>query len=91
MPLELSRKHLSEAFAQTDIWGCKVLSNRRADIPGVAVTLPPAKATEFFAALTQILIGEGRKDDADELTYQLTTAPKGRAIVATWPGATLTD
>jgi hypothetical protein len=91
MPLELSRKHLTEAFEQVDVWGYKILSSPHADTPGVAVTLPPAKATEFIAALTQILIGEGRRDDADELTYQALTTPRGRAVATTWPGATLTD
>jgi hypothetical protein len=89
--LNLSRKHVIKACEDIDVWGYKILSSPKANTPGVAVTLPPSKVGEFVAAMARILTGEGREDDADDLTFQVINNPKGRAIAATWPGAVLTD
>jgi hypothetical protein len=90
--LTLPRKHLVKACEQADVLGSEILDShtgRRGT--GAGLTLPTWKANEVLAALAQLLIDDGRGSDAAHVIAGNFTEPKGRALVAYWPDATLTD
>jgi hypothetical protein len=91
MALELSRKHLTKACERIDVWGSQLLTGGPTGAASAGITLPPAKVNAYLAALGQVLTEDGREADATETSRQVRLAPKGRAVIAYWVGATFTD
>jgi hypothetical protein len=91
MDLELTRRQLATACQQAEVFGSEVLDPHNGrDGSGPGLTLPVGQVPAFLAALALILAYEGSTREAANLATWVRTEPKGRAVVAYWPGAVLT-